>query len=496
MIKNSLLNYDLSWIKHRITSEFGSASSLIICDINDDENIDFLGTSWDLKQICLWSNNGNKPYDWETQVIDSDFNGSAYVNINDIDNDGDIDIVAAAWYDGEISWWENNGLFPIHWSKNIIKSGFDEAHEVYSCDFENDGDIDIFAASAELNEITWWENIGGSTIEWQEQKIGDCYGARSVYVDDIDGDGDNDVLGADFDRDDICWWRNDGGNPIVWSKFYIDSDFDGAHHVIAFDIDKDGDKDIIGASAIGNEISIWMNSGDNNPEWVEFIVDDNFRGALRVSVADVDDDQDYDIIGTSVGSNKISWWRNENENFLNWTRKTVDLMCVGAWPLDVEDIDGDGDIDILGGGVNSISWYENDLYCDSNLVCEGNLNLIDIIPGSIINSSFTVENIGKEESILNWEISDYPDWGIWSFDPINGNNLYPNDGKIIVNVSLIVPDEKNTDFSGIIRLKNIDASGDYDEISVSLSTSFYDNIRLENLFYFYEIFLKIIGFNR
>jgi len=302
---DSLTN-DLSWNKHRITSEFGSASSLIVCDINEDDNIEFLGTSWDLKQICWWYNDGNKPYNWNTQVIDSDFNGSAYVDVNDIDNDGDLDIIGAAWYDGEISWWENNGQIPIDWSKNIIKNDFGEAHEVYSCDFDNDGDIDIFAASAELNEITWWKNMGGSTIKWQEQKIGDCFGARSVYVDDIDGDGDNDVLGADFDRGNICWWRNDGGDPIFWSKLYICTEFNGAHHVSVFDIDKDGKKDVIGASAIGNEISIWINNVGNSPDWIEHIVDDNFGGALKVSVADIDDDQDYDIVGTSVGSNKIS----------------------------------------------------------------------------------------------------------------------------------------------------------------------------------------------
>lgn len=493
IIQHSSLNNDLSWEKHRICSDFGSASSLKTCDLNGDDNIDFLGTSWDLKQICWWHYDDDQPYNWNKLLIDESFNGSAYVDVNDVDGDGDLDVIGAAWYDGEISWWENDGQIPISWSKNIIKTGYGEAHEVYSCDFDGDGDIDIFAASAELNEITWWRNIGDSMIDWQEQKIGDCFGARSVFVDDLDSDGDNDVLGADFDRGNICWWRNDGGDPIIWSKFFISNDFSGAHHVSTFDIDDDGDVDVIGASAIGNDIILWLNNEGNPIEWIEYIIDDNFRGALKVSVADIDDDQDYDIIGTSVNSNKISWWRNENEDFTNWTKKTVDIMCVGAWPLDIDDIDGDGDIDILGGGSSSISWYENDLYCDSNLDCEGNFKWIDITPGTIINESFVVKNIGKDGSDLNWEIIEYPDWGVWTFNPSDGSGLSPNDGELLVEVTVIVPDEKNSDFSGKIILSNNDASGDYDEISVLLSTSLYKKCLKINLLRLLNSFFRFVN---
>ena len=54
----------------------------------------------------------------------------------------------------------------------------------------------------------------------------------------------------------------------------------------------------------------------------------------------------------------------------------------------------------------------------SDLDCEGYIDLSDAKPNSTVSGTITVENIGEPLSELNWEISDYPDWGIWTFDPI------------------------------------------------------------------------------
>ena len=78
----------------------------------------------------------------------------------------------------------------------------------------------------------------------------------------------------------------------------------------------------------------------------------------------------------------------------------------------------------------------------SDLDCEGNLGWKKVEGGSIVNGSFFVQNIGGDISFLNWRIDLFPSWGSWSFDPEYGENLNPNDGKIIVNVSVVTPDIK------------------------------------------------------
>ena len=105
-----------------------------------------------------------------------------------------------------------------------------------------------------------------------------------------------------------------------------------------------------------------------------------------------------------------------------------------------------------------------------DLECEGELNWNNVEPGSKVFSSFTLQNIGKEGSSLNWEINSTPNWGDWAFSPENGYNLKPEDGPITINVEVIVPNEKNKDFTGNIIIINSLMPLDYDEIDVVLNT--------------------------
>ena len=107
---------------------------------------------------------------------------------------------------------------------------------------------------------------------------------------------------------------------------------------------------------------------------------------------------------------------------------------------------------------------------DPDLSCDGIIGLPDQTPGSTVTADFTVQNVGDEDSLLNWEIASYPEWGNWSFDPIEGADLKPEDGKFSVEVIIDVPNEKNADFSGEITIVNKDNESDTDTVSVIIST--------------------------
>ncbi len=107
----------------------------------------------------------------------------------------------------------------------------------------------------------------------------------------------------------------------------------------------------------------------------------------------------------------------------------------------------------------------------ADLECDGSLQWINLRPKVVISGDFTIKNIGYSESKLDWEIVDIPDWGEWTFTPIEGYDLTALDGLFTVNVIVVVPDEKNQNFTGEIKVVNKENTSDYEIIYVSLSTS-------------------------
>ncbi len=107
-----------------------------------------------------------------------------------------------------------------------------------------------------------------------------------------------------------------------------------------------------------------------------------------------------------------------------------------------------------------------------DLTCEGTLEWNDVTPNEIVTGSFTVSNIGEDGSNLDWEITESPSWGEWSFAPSNGNNLKPEDGPITVTVNVTVPNQENQLFTGEVKIENLENSTDYSIIPVSLQTGY------------------------
>jgi parallel beta-helix repeat protein len=104
-----------------------------------------------------------------------------------------------------------------------------------------------------------------------------------------------------------------------------------------------------------------------------------------------------------------------------------------------------------------------------DLYCEGYLIWADVKPGETVECFFTVENIGDIDSLLDWEIIEYPEWGIWSFTPDNGTDLLSGDSVDVI-VEVVAPDEGNKEFNGTVKIVNSENLSDFCEIDVLLRT--------------------------
>ncbi len=353
------------WTEYMIHDNTQGAASIHVGDLDADENMDVLGAVLEDNDIVWWRNDGGNPIVWTKFIIDSNFNQAISVYGEDIDGDGDTDIVGAAAGANQIAWWRNEGGDPIQWTKFTIRSGYAFAHEVYAHDLDMDADIDVLGASSDLDVITWWRNEGGDPIVWIEQTIGTNFdGAKSVRVADLDDDGNLDVIGAALYDDEITWWRNDGGDPIQWTEYTISDTFNGAHRVHPIDMDDDQDIDILGVAYYGHQIAWWRNDGGDPIQWTQQTIATNFQNACIAQAADLDGDGDLDVAASAQTSDEVAWWRNDGGDPIVWSAKQIIGDFNRVWPLYICDLDDDDDQDVVAGsgwkGINQVKWWRND----------------------------------------------------------------------------------------------------------------------------------------
>ncbi|MGD8306109.1 MAG: T9SS type A sorting domain-containing protein [Ignavibacteria bacterium] len=294
--------------------------------------------------------------------IDNNFNGACSVCSYDLDGDGDLDVLAAGNSGNQIAWWESEYNNGINFTKYVIDANATGIIFVDGADVDSDNDIDILCASWQGNEVAIWKNVGGEPVNWEKEIIdANVTQAHEVHSAYVDADTLLDIIAASGGDNEIIWYRNTGGSSIVWEKNVVDNQFTGARSVVSFDINEDGYNDLIGAALSVNQISIWFNSGTNPVQWNKQVVDNTFGGAHWVQISDLDGDQDPDIIGAGAIPGSIAWWRNDGGDPIQWSKQTISNSFSGALSVDAADLDLDDDMDVFGAATNAyrVNWWEN-----------------------------------------------------------------------------------------------------------------------------------------
>ena len=350
------------FIQHSVDNSFSGACSVCSYDLDGDGDLDILAAGNSGNQIAWWKKENNSGITFSKFIIDANATGIIYVDAADIDRDNDLDVLGASWQGNEVAIWKNLGGDTLNWEKVVVDNNITQAHEVHGAYVDADTLLDIVAASGGDNQIIWYRNTGGDPIVWEKNIVDTQFtGARSVVSFDINKDGYNDLIGAALGRNQVSIWFNNGTNPIQWTKQIVDNAFGGAHWVHISDIDKDDNFDIIAAGAIPGEIAWWQNDGGNPIQWSKQIITSNFSGALSVSTADLDLDNDIDVFGAATNANTVRWWENDGNSPIQWSTNSILSSYTGAWSVFGVDLDEDGDIDILAtaSAGNKVTWLEN-----------------------------------------------------------------------------------------------------------------------------------------
>jgi len=344
-----------------VNSDVPGASVVVAEDLDNDGDLDLVASASTGQDIRWWQNDANGLF-WTERIVDGGFNGALNVDTADVDGDGDFDVLGAAQTDDRIAWWENLFGDGLTWIEHSIVSNFNGAFDVDTADIDGDGDIDVIATAELDDEVIWFENVLGDGLAWIPHDIDtNADGARSASASDFDGDGDLDVIGAMNDANDITWWENFDGVGGDWITRTIEGGFNGADMVAGGDIDRDGDIDVVAVAIEADDIKWWENEDGLGTTWTERTIEGNFNGATSIVVTDMDADGDVDLLATADVDDDIRWWENLQGNGLAWSDNFITGDFDGAsWAI-VADINQDGQIDVAGAGSNvgDIRWWRN-----------------------------------------------------------------------------------------------------------------------------------------
>jgi len=226
--------------------------------------------------------------------------------------------------------------------------------------------IDLFAFAG-LNSLACSTGVSGQGTSFTLHPVDlNIPGIHQVKVFDLDLDGDPDLIGGSEHTPwsasvGLMWWRNDGGNPLQWTKFVVDAGF---LHVMSVDvnyIDNDSFPDIVASSWENGKISWWKNSGNPEMGWNFHDIVTGWINPHDAVCHDIDDDGDVDVIGAGSGNNRISVFKNPGGAFPAWQEEVVTSGFAGVKSVVVKDLDNDSlpDLVAAGDGCDDIAWWKN-----------------------------------------------------------------------------------------------------------------------------------------
>ncbi|MBN2364342.1 VCBS repeat-containing protein [candidate division WOR-3 bacterium] len=346
------LNSQVYFFDHLVKDSYTWTMTVAAGDINGDSLPDIIGGAYSNDTIFWWENTGG--LNFVEHVVDSDFGGCRVVDAGDMDDDGDLDVLATAGSaDNMISWWENDGTGDF--SEHVVTSTFQGGHTVHCTDLDQDDDMDILGSVWGGGcSFAWFENNGSQSFTFHplDSSYSSC---PCIYAEDINGDGHKDVIGCSYASSTILWWENDGNENFT--KHVLTSTFSLAHWVYACDIDSDGDTDILGA-AFGSGVVAWFEN-DGNENFTYNPLSPAYSGVTCVFASYVNDDSLIDILAAAENANTVTWWENNGNG--TFTNHLISNSFGGASHVTTCDIDLDQDMDVLSAGrfANSIVLFEN-----------------------------------------------------------------------------------------------------------------------------------------
>jgi hypothetical protein len=272
----------------------------------------------------VWLQNHDEGRSWETHLIDEidaiECGGSAH----DLTGNGRPDIINGGDYRrDEMLWWENPGRPGARWQRRLVaKTGYTQMHDTLVGDVTNDGRVSLVFTNQNApggTNIYWlplprdprvspWPGLGlvargmHEPNPYNPHRQDGIQPEEGLALGEFDGDGKNELVCGTH------WYKytGDGGQPWAAHKFaagYLcpkiaigDVDGDGRNEILL----AEGDPCVYGKTQ-GGKVS-WFKPGDDiNGLWEEHVLEDYLLDAHSLQLGDLYGNGQLDILVGEAG---------------------------------------------------------------------------------------------------------------------------------------------------------------------------------------------------
>jgi hypothetical protein len=351
-------------------------SHVAVVDLDRDGLVDVLACDA-LRDRVVWIR--QSPKGTYTEQLIAGVAAPAHVEPVDFDGDGDLDLVVAALgflfpnnnRVGSVIVLENDGRqrFASHYVADRVA----RVADARAADFDGDGDLDISVAGFGYDdgETSWLENKGGWKFE--QHVLQRLSGGINAIPSDINGDGALDIVALISQEWEEIWaFVNDGRGRfsprLLWGS--TNPDFGSSWLTIA-DLDRDGDPDLLYANGDAFEYAAPNSRPWQGVQWLENTGPLKFelhrmadlQGATSPQAADLDNDGDLDVALVTANSDwddpqaPSALWL-ENDGRMMFSPRPIGTSPTHLNTLAAGDLDGDGRLDLVTGGMHISRPYD------------------------------------------------------------------------------------------------------------------------------------------